>query len=185
MAIAQLFFKKDNLIGDIKLDVIISEGATASARITKNPVEHGADINDHVIIDPMTFNMSGVVSDTKTNIIGAISQLSKIESITSALNRVNTPSKEAWEQLLQLHTDKTPFELVTNLRTYSNVVMQTISEIQDKNTSNGLFFTASFMEIILVGGLEATTEQFNDEDTADMAGPATTSGQKELVEAIS
>jgi len=177
MAIAQLFFKQKNLIGSIELDIIIREGASASARITKNPVEFGADINDHIIIDPMTFIMEGVVSDTKVSFLQAANQLS-----SNTFTRLNTPSKDAWDQLLELHASRQPFQLVTNLRTYDNVVLQSISEVQDKDTSNALFFTAALVEIILVGEAVPTVEQFNDQDTADKAVVAVKGGQKSLGE---
>ena len=172
MAIAQLFFKKGNFIGSIELDVILSEGAAATARITKNPVENGADINDHIIIDPMTFTMQGVVSDIKINIAASV--------LTFAQS--NIPSREAWEQLLELQASRIPFELVTNLKTYPNIVIQSITEVQDKDTSNALFFSATLTEIILVGETVPTAEQFNDQDTADMAIASVAGGQKTLKE---
>ena len=182
MAIAQLFFRKPNLIGTIELDVIIQEGATASARITKNPVENGADINDHIIIDPMVFTMSGVVSDIKTSIIGSIGLLNSVESVISTFTRTNTPSKEAWDELLLLHAERTPFELVTNIKTYENVVIQSLTETQDKDTSNALFFSATLTEIILVGEKAQDANQFNDSDVADKAISTVNGGQQSLGE---
>ena len=73
MGFAQIFFKKGNYIGDIQLDIIIEEGASSSARVTKNPVENGADINDHIIIEPMKFTISGVVSNVSTTLVGQLS----------------------------------------------------------------------------------------------------------------
>ncbi|MCK5603153.1 hypothetical protein KAR91_14825 [Candidatus Pacearchaeota archaeon] len=172
MAIAQLFFKKGNFIGTIELDVILSEGASAAVRVTKNPVENGADINDHIIVDPMTFTMQGVVSDIKTNAVASALTLAKS----------NIPSKEAWEQLLELQASRIPFELVTNLKTYPNVIIQSITEVQDKDTSNALFFSATLTEIILVGEPVPTVEQFNDQDTADKAIAPVVGGQKTLKE---
>ena len=169
MAIAQLFFKKGNFIGEVELDVIISEGATASARITKNPIEHGADINDHIIIDPMAFTMVGVRSDAGANLV---------DSFTKA----SVPSKETWEQLLELMATGAPFELATNLKTYPNVAISGLSEVQDKDTSRALFFTATLAELNLVGEPVQTADQFNDSSIADMAVPVTSGGQKSLGE---
>ena len=44
MGIAQLIFSKGNFIGEIELDVIVSESAQSSATITSNHVENGADV---------------------------------------------------------------------------------------------------------------------------------------------
>lgn len=44
-----------------KTGVITSEAATGSSKVTSNPVEKGADINDHVIPNPMVLSLTGVL----------------------------------------------------------------------------------------------------------------------------
>ena len=60
MAISQLIFRKGNFISTVELDIIIVESATATVRLTQNPVENAADVNDHIIIEPLTFSTEGV-----------------------------------------------------------------------------------------------------------------------------
>lgn len=174
MSIAQLFFRKGNYINTIQLDIIIREGATATARVTENPVEFGANVNDHIIIEPMTFSVSGVVSNISSTVAGVITTTQNIFSASSA------KAKEAWEALLELQASKIPFTLVQGLKEYENVVILSLSEQQDKDTSNGLFFTATLKEIIFVGTQSITTEQFNDQDTSDRTIPTTEGGLKQL-----
>jgi len=171
MAITQLLFKKGNYIGEIELDVIITEGASANVRLTKNPVENGADINDHVVVEPMTFSISGVVSNASSNIIDAAANILGSQ----------TKAQQAWEDLLELQINRTPFTLVQGLKSYDNVLITSLSESQDKDTSNSLNFTASLSEVILVGtgGPPATT--FADQDTSDKATPSTSGGLKSIV----
>jgi len=178
MGIAQLIFRKGNFIGEIELDVIINESAQASATVTSNPVENGSDVNDHIIINPMTFSMTGVVSDTKVAIFGGLNTIEQVAS-GNAFTKTDTPSKEAWEELLELQADRTPFTLVTNLKSYDNVIIETLSSSQDKDTSNSLTFTAGMREIIFVGTQEINAEQFEDLDTADKALPNTDGGLKQ------
>lgn len=173
MSIAQLYYKKGNFINNIQLDVVINEGATATARVTENPVEYGANVNDHVIIEPMAFSVTGVVSNISSSAIGAIST-GRLFSARSAR------AKDAWESLLLLHAEKTPFTLVQGLKEYENVVILSISHQQDKDTANGLFFSATLKEIIFVGTQTITTDQFNDQDTSDRAIPAIDGGLKQL-----
>lgn len=175
MSIAQLFFRKGNYIENIELDVVISESATATARMTENPVENGANVNDHIIIDPMTFAMSGIVSNISSNIIGAV---------TGAFNPGRSKSKETWEALLELHAKREPFKLVQGLREYDNVVLLTISEQQDKDTANGLFFNATFRQLNLVGAEPVTADRFSDSDTYDKMHPAASGGVKPLNTAV-
>ena len=178
MGISQLIFRKGNFIGEIELDVIVNESAQSSATITANPVENGADVNDHIIINPMTFSMVGIVSDTKVQILGGLGTLNQVIS-GDAFTKDDTPSKEAWGLLLELQAERIPFTLVTNLREYENVVIENLSESQDKDTSNSLTFTANMKEIIFVGVQDVTAEQFDDQDTADKSLPDTDGGIKQ------
>jgi len=178
MGIAQLIFRKGNFLGEIELDVIVSESAQASATITANPVENGADVNDHIIINPMTFSMTGVVSDSKVAILGGINTIEQIAS-GNAFTKEDTPSKEAWELLLELQAERIPFTLITNLREYENVVIENLSTSQDKDTSNALIFTANMKEIIFVGSQALTAEQFDNQNTADKAVPNVDGGLKQ------
>lgn len=164
MGLLNLIFKKDNFIGtidlEVELDVIISEGVSTSSTITQNPVEQGADVSDHIIINPLSFAMSGIVSDTPVKFLGGLS---------SGLSLLSgeTPSVKAWDKLLQLQASREPFTLVTNLKEYDNVVIETLSTTQDKDTSKMLNFSATMKEIILVGTQEISEVQFDEQDTAD------------------
>lgn len=180
MAITQLFFQKGNFINTIQLDVIIEESASATAVITSNPVEQGADINDHVIVQPMTFSMVGVVSDLK---IGVASRVGLIQEATisgTSYTQLTRPSKDAWADLLALHANKLPFTLVQNLKEYENALMETLFERQDKDTSKGLFFTATFKILNLVGENAVNVQQYNESDTADRSTPNVRGGLKQV-----
>jgi len=174
MSIAQLFFKKGNFISTVSLDIIINESASATVRVTENPVEFGANINDHIITEPMTFTVAGVVSDISSSKVG---QFLRAPSIFS---KNTSKSKEAWEELLEIQINKTPFTLVQGLKEYRNVVIISITESQDKDTSKGLFFTATMKEIIFAGAEIITEEQFNDSNIADKMVPAISGGLKGL-----
>jgi hypothetical protein len=176
MTIAQIFFKKKNLISTIELDIIITEGAVATARVTSNPVENGADSNDHIIIDPMSFTTTGVVSDASS---GTIDQFSRVaDTFTKSTSR----SADAWEDLLRMQAGKIPFTLVQGLRRYSNVILLSLSEQQDKDTANGLFFTATMKELILAGSGIVETDQFNEPSIAEKMVETVKGGLKQLVE---
>jgi len=174
MGIAQLFFKKGNFISTVQLDIIISESATATVKKTQNPVESGADVNDHLIINPISFTTKGVVSDISANLIG---QFTRIPAVFS---QSTTKSKEAWEALLKLQSEKTVFTLIQGLKEYKNVVILSLSEDQDKDTAKGLFFTAQMEEFIFVGAEIIVAEQFNDESIADKMIKKITGGLKQL-----
>jgi len=173
MAISQLFFTKGNFIGDIEIDVFTNESTTAGVRTTEHPVEQGANINEHIIIEPLTFSISGVVSTTRAkplDILGAVTRFS----------RDTRRSSVAWEDLLELQRNREPFTLVTNLKLYENIVIENLTTDQDKDTSNALFFTATFRELILVGE-DTSTNNFLDQNTADKATANVNGGVKQVL----
>jgi len=174
MSIAQLFFKKGNFISTVEIDAVINESASATVRVTENPVEFGANMNDHIITEPMTFTVSGIVSNISSNKIG---QFLRVPTIFS---KNTSKSKEAWEALLELQINKTPFTLVQGLKEYRNIVILSLTENQDKDTANGLFFTATMKEVIFAGAEIITEEQFNNINIADKMVPAISGGLKGL-----
>lgn len=169
MAIAQLLFKKGNFISTVELDIIINEGASATSRLTENPVENGANVNDHIIIEPMTFTTEGMVSNISSDVIGQFSQNSN-------------KAQEAWSDLLELQINRQPFTLIQGLREYNNIVILSLAEQQDKDTANGLFFTATMKELIFVGSEIITPDQFDDSNISDKMIPATSGGLKQVKE---
>lgn len=182
MGIAQLFVKKGNYIDTIQLDIVIIEGASATATVTENPVENGADVNDHIIIQPLTFTVQGVVSDISSTLITSIKRtFTAIRNFPESLTKSTSRSKEAWEALLELQASKTPFTLVQGLKTYENVIIISLNETQDKDTSRALFFTATMREIIFVGSEILVPEQFNDAGISDSMVPATQGGLKQVI----
>ncbi|CAG9411396.1 TPA: phage baseplate protein [Providencia alcalifaciens] len=48
-------------IGDFELDCTVREEHTSSLRMTKNPIESGADIADHAILEPKVLTITGIV----------------------------------------------------------------------------------------------------------------------------
>ncbi|UBX48868.1 hypothetical protein LDO51_17295 [Providencia alcalifaciens] len=48
-------------IGDFMLDCTVREDHESSLRITKNPIESGADIADHAILEPKVLTVTGIV----------------------------------------------------------------------------------------------------------------------------
>lgn len=174
MGIAQLFFKKENKIGNIELDIIIKESATATAKVTKNPVEKGADISDHIILEPMSFEVEGMVSNVNIGIITALSNLTETFSSTSS------KSELIWAALLRLQADRTLFIYTQNLRVYENICIEQLSESQDKDTSNGLYFTAVLAEVNIVGVAASSEREYSEQNISDGMVPGTEGGLKQV-----
>jgi len=169
MGLISLIKRKGSLIGEIKIDAVLSESANATARVTKNPVESGTDFNDHIIIDPMTFSLNGIVSNASSSTLQAVQN-------AASLIRGEKKIEKVWNDLLKLFTSKEPFTLYQGLKEYKDVVIQSLSETQDSSSGNILNFTAALTQINIVGIEAPPKAEFADSDTSDRATPASDSG---------
>jgi len=111
-------------LGGVTLDVVISERHKAEMEIAEHPVERGAKISDHAWRKPYSV---------------------ELESIVAAPNAMS-----AYEALLAVQKSAEPFDLVTGLRIYENMLIKEMSATRDKEKSRILFFTASCQEVIIV-----------------------------------
>ncbi len=123
----QSLLGKDRKIGSITVNTVISEAATDTLTITKQPVQEGASITDHAFKEPTGFTMQVLFQD---NIRVSLSKL--------------------YQNLLDLQTSRAPFDVITPKRIYKNVLISTLGQTTDKHTENVLAINITFQEIIIV-----------------------------------
>ncbi|MCH8821329.1 hypothetical protein IID23_02275 [Patescibacteria group bacterium] len=181
MALENLFIRTKRSIQRLKLDAVISENFTNTYRPTKNPIEFGAEVSDHVIIDPKLYSMSAVVSDTPlgTVSIGLIVD-DKTGFFGDSTGEGKTRSQVAFEFLLFLADTKEPLEIQTGLKSYKDLVITSITASRDKNTSGALFFNISFQEAIIIQTeiIDIPEVVIAESDIAKQAGSPTKQGRK-------
>lgn len=178
MSLVQLLTRKGNAIGSVEFDATIFESAKTNSKITSNPVEYGADVNDHIIIGPMEFYIEGLVSNAAS---GTISQVgAAADQIAAQAGLIRTKSERKWDELLELQASQAVFTLVQGLKSYPNVVIESLEARQDVDTANALPFTARMREFIFVGSSEFPIASYGTQDTADMATQTRQGGVKVL-----
>lgn len=160
MAIINLFFKKTRAeIGAIQLDVDISESHVYNSTVTKFPVEYGSNISDHIINNPVTLTMTGLISNTPIGFFrGKIGQYIRGEAFER--------HKIAFEELLFLRDSKIPFTVITTLGEYLNMVFESITFPREVGSSQSLRFTAVMTEVEYVDSetvaFDTIAEQFKN-----------------------
>lgn len=161
-------------LGGIVVDATVSEEHMATCLITKNPVEDGAKITDHVTLEPVTLTVEGVISDTPLGfaIIGNIQNL--VRSVSTLFGK-SSRSVDAYNRLLKLRQDRQPFKVITGLKQYKNMILSDLSVVRTKDTGNAIHFRAVMEEINIVSS--ATTGAFSS-GVADLASPLKDSGQQ-------
>jgi hypothetical protein len=123
------------------IDASVVEEHSFDADVTEHPVESGANIADHVRSKPARVTIDGVVSDTP---IGNVADL-RIADDPGAL-----PSNDAFTRLLLIRQLREPVTIETDIRTYDNMVLQSLSVPRSKETGEALMFRATFVEVIII-----------------------------------
>lgn len=128
--------KKTFTIGTLTLDVLISESHSRSATITENPVEDGTVISDHIILEPQRVSINGFVSNAHPTIFSFLNILRNEDKV-----------KAAFELLEQIYNLKDLFTVVTNLKVYENMFMESLTIDKDQDTGEVLNFQMDLKEI--------------------------------------
>lgn len=130
-------------IGGIPIDVVVSEKHESEMEIATHPVERSAEIADHAWRKPRKVTIEGVVGQ------GA--------------------AFGAYQAMLSLQDKPQLFTLVTGLKVYPDMLLQSLNAERSSEYARVLKFEAGCQEIIRVstqtttgqGGANATTERAN------------------------
>ncbi len=133
--------KFESSIGQIFLDVTVSESPEMTNRITKNPIEDGSSIADHVIQDPDVLTLEGIVTDDPIRFLSGIRDLA--ERGLGSLTR----SQSAFELIEKLKKEATVITVITGLKTYENMIISRFNPRRDNTTGFSLRFTLVLEQI--------------------------------------
>ena len=162
MAFENLFIRTKRTIGSVQLDSVLLEEHEGFVSITKNPVESGADITDHAIVQPDILSIKGLVTDSPLG-LAALGQI--IDSITNLFGTSTssnlTRSQQAYRALEVLKNNAEPIDVTTRLKTYSNMMITSLSTSQDKDTSQIVILDITLEEIIIT---ESSTTDIGESD---------------------
>lgn len=125
-------------IDGYQIDAALSEDHDFEAEVTEFPVEEGAAVTDHVRLKPIVVTVKGCVSDTP---IGSVAELREGSNLK--------PSEEALVVLQATYEAKEPVTIETSIKTYENMILESLSIPQDGETGDALLFTATFRQIVI------------------------------------
>ena len=185
MAFENLFIRTQKAIGDIQLDAVISESHVNEVSLTNNPVELGAEITDHAVVQPKRLNIVAQVSDTPMGLaaFGQIVDLVTGLFGTSTTDNI-TRSNAAYNAIVQLQEAREPIELQTKLKLYTNMIITNVSVQQDKNTSRIVRMSIDVQQVIITQSeiVQLSEDQLRAGSAKEQASPAEKPGRKEVVE---
>ncbi|MCK5603279.1 hypothetical protein KAR91_15455 [Candidatus Pacearchaeota archaeon] len=154
----------------LKIDATQSLEHRMSAKATRHEIEDGGFVSDHVILNGRSLTIQGVISDNPINlleaasgnisgvvggvaggVVGAVATgvISKIGSDLIS-NGEEKPSVDAMSMLDLVYENKIPLTIITGLKTYVNMIMESFTAPQNPRNAGSLNFTGSFTEVRII-----------------------------------
>jgi len=184
MAFENLFIRTKKSIGGIQLDAILTEGHSNTVRKTTNPVELGADITDHAIIEAKRLNILAEVSDTPLG-VAPIAQI--VDLVTGLFGTATTDnitrSNAAYNAMVQLQELREPIEVQTRLKLYKDMLITGIATTQDKDSSRIASMNISLEEVLITESevVQLTPAQLEAGSPREQGSSAEKKGRQEAV----
>ena len=159
MALVQLFVKNKPTFWPgglsvqapppIEFDASIREEHITQFTITQTPIEGGALVADHVLEQPERLTME-VVATAHTD--------------TLIPNLIRTRPKRIYKQLQQIARLRLPFDVVTTLAIYTNMIIEAIRVPRTKTETFALIISVSLrkLEVATVDVAEAMSEAMEE-----------------------
>jgi len=163
-----LIIRNRRKIGGIAIDGTIQELSTKRMKVTEYPVESGEYVTDHVIKEPATYQIEGLITDTPLGWDGVVESVTGVvDGITGLFGgsgKAPTRSKQIYNALVDLMNARQVIEIDTGSERYENLIFESISTTSNKDNSGGVEFTATFKEVLFVSTKATGLNRENIED---------------------
>lgn len=196
--VMSIFSKTLPALGIIEFDAKL-EGVTSKAvQLTQFPVEFGANVNDHAILLPDRYLLTGAISNTPLGIglddigmmgAGAVSTAiggvagAAISAVSAYLlaGSEETRAATAWRALSAMLKTRAPIELVTEYETMQEMVLIRLDQRTRPEDEDGLIFVAELQEIRRVSsrvsrGVTSADQLQQNDPVATQGAPMVSSG---------
>lgn len=133
-------------IGPVKIGCTFEEAHQDELQITEHPVEKGAQINDHAFkLQPEVTIQCGWSNADLAALIGTLESIFTGGGLPSA-DYIST----VYSQLLALQETRQPFDVVTSMRMYRDMLFKSLRVVKDQKTGEALSVTATLKQIRIV-----------------------------------
>lgn len=210
MSLLSLFTQSAPTLGGVSFDAVLEYSTEKSITLTQFPVEFGANINDHRILNPERYYLVGAVSnnplgfglDDIANIgVGASGTLiggvagAAVSAVGSFLSSAflsgssQTRAASAWELMSRLLQSGEPFEVVSGLETLRDMVVINLSQRTTPESEQGVIFIAELRQVQIVftelvqTGVASSGQLRKNDRSATQAAPDVQKGQVTTQEA--
>lgn len=191
MSVISLLFKQSPKLAGYEFDATLEDSFEASVELTRYPVESGVQVNDHRIINPFKYYLTGAMSNNPLKPIvtdfvgGVLSNASRDNPFIAAVSGMSagflagsdaTRSSAVLQKLMELMVSGLPFFVDAIDIQLNNMVITKLSRTRDPETENGLVFVAELQELISLDRLpsknQPSQKQLPDADPSKTAAAA-------------
>jgi hypothetical protein len=151
----------------LTFDGVVKETHTKKASISKNPMENGVSLADHAVMEPAELTLEIAISDTPLSEVDA-------KRFTGSDRR----SVTAWAELEKWMAAFVPFDIVTGLKTYKNLLISSMSTEQDKDSGGALFATIQLQQVTFASTATVVYPAPASKKPARQASKAVDNGKK-------
>jgi len=184
MSIINLFTKQAPTIAGYQFDAILEDTLDVSVEWTVYPVESGVNVNDHRIIQPVKWSLTGAVSNNPLKVqltdflAGGLSNLTNNPYVAAVAGLAagflagsnETRSSTTLEFLINLMRTGEPFAIDAGDIQLQNMVISRIGRTKDISNEQGLIFVCELQELITLQRLQNLSQpvqsQLRDGDPA-------------------
>ena len=158
----------------LQFDAVISEQHGQRLQVTENPTEKGVNISDHCWVEGASLSLIASIADVR------------MPNAASGYDSPSGRSNYAYQRLTDIenrlaNNELQPFEIITSIKTYSDMVMTEITVMRDKTTPLLGRFNMSFRQIVVVS-TQTTTYVAIAGPPRRSASPTKNSGQQQPAE---
>lgn len=123
-------------IGGIEMDASLDEDHRFDSIVTRNPVEDGSQYSDHIVLLPVVLELTCRVSNT------SLSYFTPAQSGRAV---------DAYSELVALKNTREPFQVVTGINVYENMILENISVPRTSKDGHSIRFNMVLAELPIVG----------------------------------
>lgn len=190
---ASLLFKKQGAtIGVLQLDATVSEVHDYVNEVSEFPSENGDTVVDNIRLLPDRVTIEGLVTNSPVTglfdkIFDVVTGDSNVkEALRFSRDDTATRVESARDILLRIRgsviegANKDPqlVDIVTGLRKYTNMAMESLSFNRSGRTGQGLPFSATFVQVKTADVATETFTEPTPEPSAEVSDKASTKTQK-------
>ena len=149
-----LFYRADGWsVGEISLDLILTETHSLNAVVTQHPVQDGSTISDHITILPRSGTMRVLVSNFSLSTAEGDARAAWDEIYAqgeAAQKTLPNRAEKAWKKLKDLVKTRELVKVVTSLEVYEDVALTRVETTRDGDTGDALEIDIDYEQVTKV-----------------------------------